>query len=139
FGRLSRRGFPQPRRDLDRLSRRLTPAPLLRRASRDAERLTVVLRRLSVGANARQTAQVSRLTALNRMRESLGYERTLERGFAVVRDGDRVVSSTAEIPRAITIQFAGHDRIDAVTGGAARPKTVSKTLKRRPGDQGDLF
>ncbi|UWQ18005.1 exodeoxyribonuclease VII large subunit [Jannaschia sp. M317] len=132
------RGFPQARRDLDRLARRLTPEPLARRATRDGTRLTTALQRLSSVAQTRQATQVARLAALDRMRESLGYERTLERGFAVVWAADTVVSDAAGARAAgqVTLQFAGDDRVDAVTGGARPAKPKSKTP---PKDQGSLF
>jgi exodeoxyribonuclease VII large subunit len=49
-----------------------------------------------------------RLTALDRLRETLGYEQTLRRGYAVVRGDGAVVTSvaTAAAARQIEIQFA---------------------------------
>ncbi|TFL18647.1 exodeoxyribonuclease VII large subunit [Jannaschia formosa] len=135
--RLARRGFVQPRRDLERVARRLTPAPLARRRGRDADRLAGLLRRLSVAARGEHAARVARLEALDRLRESLGYERTLERGFAVVWDGNRVVTSAeaAQAARQVQLQFAGGPRVDAVTGGPA-----AKRRKAEPEeDQGTLF
>lgn len=137
FDRLTARGVVQPRRDLIRLAARLSPAPLLRRSGRDAERMSAALRRLSTLATTAQATRVAKLTALDRMRESLGYERTLERGFAVVRDGDRVISTAADArsARQVTIQFAGDDRVDAATAGGPR----AKPTKAPPKDQGSLF
>ena len=140
FDRLAARSHAQQGRDLDRLVRRLTPAPLLRRARRDAERLEDLLSRLSRVALSRQQTARTRLTALNRMRESLGYERTLERGFVVVWDGTSVVTS-AEAARAagqITLQFAGNARVEAATG-PVRSKPPGKPPKDPPKGQGSLF
>ncbi|PWJ21027.1 exodeoxyribonuclease VII large subunit [Jannaschia seohaensis] len=139
FARQARRGAAQPRRDLERLVRRLTPAPLARRHGRDADRLSGLLRRLSVAAQGTHMRRVSRLEALDRLRESLGYARTLERGFAVVWDGETVVT-TAEAARAarqVQLQFAEGPRVDAVTSGPA-PKR-RKGDDAPDGEQGSLF
>ncbi|GIT90879.1 exodeoxyribonuclease 7 large subunit [Jannaschia pagri] len=140
FDRLAARGFPQPRRDLDRLVRRLTPEALSRRALRDGDRLEAILRRLSVVATTRQSALTARLTALDRLRESLGYERTLERGFAVVWAGDRVVTdpAAARAARQVSLQFAGDGRVDAVTAGGTAPSR-KRVAGAKDDDQGQLF
>ncbi len=137
FDRLAARGLPQPRRDLDRLVHRLRPDPLTRRAARDTDRFGALLRRLATVATTRHTASRARLSALDRMRESLGYERTLERGFAVVRAGAQVVTNSAEARAAgrVELQFAKGDRIPATV--APGPKT--RAPKKPSKGQGTLF
>ena len=68
----------------------------------------MVLRRLIARAERSQDALRNRLTALDRIRQSLGYEATLARGYAVVR-GDGVVVTgvkAAESAGSLEIQFA---------------------------------
>ena len=78
-----------------------------------------------------------RLTALDRLRETLGYKETLKRGYAVVRaDGDLVtrqkgLSKSAEIE----IEFA--DGRFALGGGDGRLK--AKKAKTPPPEQGTLL
>lgn len=124
--------------DLRRRVDRLSADPLRRGLALARERAGTAAARLDAVAAARQLRLRDRVDGLARLLASLGYERTLERGFAVVRDGDRVVTSAAAARAAaqVTIQFAGNDRIDAVTGAASRRAGRARS---RPPDQGDLF
>ena len=70
------------------------------------------------------------------MRLTLGYEATLQRGYAVVRDEDGAVLTTkaeAAKARALEIQFAD-GRLSV--GGKPAPKPGSKTP---PPEQGSLL
>ena len=64
--------------------------------------------RLAAAAEGQAAAWRGRLAELERLRRTLGYEATLQRGFAVVRDGARVVTSKADAEEAyaLEIQFA---------------------------------
>ncbi|MBT8418628.1 MAG: exodeoxyribonuclease VII large subunit, partial [Silicimonas sp.] len=66
---------------------RLRPDPLRARVELQRRDLGRVLPRLSQAMNARFGALADRLSALERIRQTLGYEATLARGFAVVRKG----------------------------------------------------
>jgi len=85
-------------------------------------------------------ARRERLDALARLLGSLGYRRTLARGYAVVRDdAGTVLTRAAPLGpgRAVEIEFAD-GRVDAVTGAprrgrAAKPRTDPDT------PQGSLF
>jgi exodeoxyribonuclease VII large subunit len=120
------------RRDLDRQR-----ADLARLAARFAD----VARR---GVETRR----DRLEALDRLRATLGYEATLERGYAVVRDGaGRVLTRRAEAEAAegLAIQFAdGTLETGGAPGGpsAAQPsraKHAAAKPKKTPPEQGSLF
>lgn len=98
----------------DKWASRLQPA--LARLLTDAARKTV-LAQAQLGqldarlqqAPAQRFARLSdRLEALDRMRQTLGYQETLTRGYAVVRGDGRVVTSkaTAGAAGAIEIEFA---------------------------------
>ncbi|MEM7490353.1 MAG: exodeoxyribonuclease VII large subunit, partial [Pseudomonadota bacterium] len=114
---------------------RLRPDMLHRRLRADRADLATSLRALSAAALKGHRARRDRLAALDRLRESLGYERTLERGFAVIRSGATVVTDAAAARAAgkVTIQFAGDETVEAVTGPS------SKRSKTAPPDQGSLF
>ena len=149
--RLARLALPSPRavvrersRAFDALAARLTPAPLRRRAGRDGERLTAALRRLASVARARQARLTDRLAALDRLRQSLGYRETLVRGYAIVRDGDAVVTRAAEAEGkpSLTVEFAD-GTVAVAPDGAPPPMSAPRPARRAkpdPGtDQGTLF
>lgn len=103
-----------------------------RDAKRDAfERVS---QRLSEAGQRQIKGWHQRLEALERLRATLGYEATLERGFAVVRSGGDVVTTAvaAKKAAALEIQFAD-GRMDV--GGKAPPRKKDVP----PGDQGSLF
>ncbi|MEO1749740.1 MAG: hypothetical protein AAFR27_14195, partial [Pseudomonadota bacterium] len=75
---------------------------------------------------------------LERVRQTVGYEATLQRGYAVVRgDGDVVTSrAAAKKAAALEIQFAD-GRLDL---GANTEKTKrAKTTPVKSPEQGSLF
>jgi exodeoxyribonuclease VII large subunit len=79
----------------------------------------------------------------------MGYRETLRRGYAVVRDSnDGVVTSAAEASRMYEVEFAdGRVALDgnvsrAVAAPMAKkepPKSKSKPTKKSNTDQGSLF
>jgi exodeoxyribonuclease VII large subunit len=93
---------------LEQTARGLRPAQLEMRVQRQSEQFSAVSRRLSDRASRQQQERLSRLEALDRLRETLGYVETLKRGYAVVR-GDGVVvtgKAVAENATALEIEFA---------------------------------
>jgi exodeoxyribonuclease VII large subunit len=85
----------------------------------------------------RLEAQATKLAALERLRQSLGYPATLRRGYAVVRDeGGQVVTAAAQAAQAriLEIEFAD-SRLPAM------PQKSAKAAKPapKPPEQGDLF
>ena len=116
---------------------RLRPALITRpiaeaRASHDLR-----VRRFASLAQSRTQRLRDRLEATGRMLEGLGYERTLERGYVVVRaEGEPVTTKAAAEPHAaLELQFA--DGRLTVAQGAARPRR--KSDQEPPPDQGSLF
>ena len=66
------------------------------------------------------------------MRVSLGYKKTLERGYAVVRQGDTVVMEAGELkPGEVEIEF--RDGRVSVGSGSKKVKSAKQP------DQGSLF
>ncbi|SFJ90148.1 exodeoxyribonuclease VII large subunit [Jannaschia pohangensis] len=123
------------RRDLDRLAARLRPSPVERALRQDRDRLARTLQRLAALARTRQDRARDRLAALDRLRLSLGYQATLARGFAVVRDGDAIITTAEAARRAATLEVEFAD---------GRVKTGGKApeWRAKPGggpDQGSLF
>ncbi|WP_334061529.1 exodeoxyribonuclease VII large subunit [Limimaricola cinnabarinus] len=103
------------RRDFDRLAARLRPDLVTTRIERQRERLM----------------------ALERLRDTLGYEATLARGYAVVRGDGAVVTGVAAAQAATVLEIEFADgRVQA--GAAARPKRGSKPAPPPP-EQGTLL
>ncbi|WP_090196960.1 exodeoxyribonuclease VII large subunit [Yoonia tamlensis] len=102
---LSRR-IAEDRRRLATLAARLAPDLLTQRTTRQAERLSAALVRLSDHATRQQSERAARLATLGRMHETLGYKATLDRGYAVVRDGQGVVTRAAQAKGALEIEFS---------------------------------
>ncbi|MEM9580232.1 MAG: exodeoxyribonuclease VII large subunit, partial [Pseudomonadota bacterium] len=96
-------------REFAQIDRRLGRVSLAPEIMRKSDKLQDVLRRLSSVARNRQDRLARGLDALDRLRETLGYTATLERGFAVVRSGDGDVVTRYENAKglpALEIEFA---------------------------------
>ena len=132
-GALSRR-TRDDRRGLDALGARLAARqPRDGVAARRTE-MARIAQRLSAAGQRQIEAWERRVTALDRLRETLGYRETLKRGYAVVRgDGGLVTTQTAAREAgSLEIEFA--DGRFAI-GGATPPRKKSKAAP----DQGSLF
>ncbi len=125
---------------LEGLSARLAPAlhRMLGDAARRSAEGRVALGRLEVRLDAafdgRQRRLADRLEALDRMRQTLGYAETLERGFAIVRGDGHVVTTkgAAEAAGALEIEFRD-GRL------ALGPRGPRKPGGKAPPGQGSLF
>ena len=66
------------------------------------------------------------LIALERLRETLGYKATINRGYAVVRSGDKVITTRKDAKSADTLEIEFRDgRFDLTGKSHPRPKTKS--------------
>jgi exodeoxyribonuclease VII large subunit len=114
---------------------RLQPRQLTADLARKQDALQRLARRLSM-AGTTQTAKLRKqIEATDRLLASLGYQATLERGYAVVRSEGTVVTTKkkAETSPSLEIQFAD-GRL--TVGGKPARKSSGKTP---PPDQGSLF
>jgi len=120
---------------LEQLEARLQPARLVQdiaRSQHDLARLTHRLREL---ASRQIRREQDRLTALDRLRQTLGYRATLQRGYAVVRGDGAVVMRKSEAAKAQALEIEFADGRLALRARAGR-KTTSGA---GPEDQGSLF
>ncbi|WP_299415060.1 exodeoxyribonuclease VII large subunit [uncultured Sulfitobacter sp.] len=123
-------GVQRRRMRLADLGGGLRPATLHRRLTQDRQRAASLAKRLDPALARERALQEARfvraskvlsdigqrqihdwrsqITAAERLRRTLGYEATLERGFAVVRSGDTIVTSrtAAAQAAALEIQFS---------------------------------
>jgi len=120
---------------LSEASGSLRPTLLQRDLERQKAEFKNRCARLSLAARGQVDGWVSRLAALERIRQTLGYKETLNRGYAVVRGDGDVVTSMAQAKNAAALEIEFQDGRYKI--GAA-PARKSKTRKTPP-DQGSLF
>ncbi len=115
---------------------RFRPATLERDRRTKAESFAKVVARLSEAGQRQTVGWRERLEGLERLRMTLGYEATLERGYAVVRSDGAVVTDTKAAKKAgkLEIQFAD-GRI--TVGEKAEP--ARKKPPSTPPEQGSLL
>ncbi len=106
---------------------------------RDTAKRRDALDRLSARLTQAATGQIdgwtTRLVALERLRQSLGYTETLRRGYAVVRAEDRVITSKSAAEKAASLEIEFADGRFTPGGKPARKAKPAKT----PPEQGSLF
>lgn len=124
------------RKDVDAVRARLARVSLAPDITRRRDRLDALSTRFAVAARTRQDTLARKLDALDRLRETLGYTATLERGFAVVRSASGTVLTTRKSAKehaALEIEF-GDGTLSLGTGKA---KQTRKADDDSP--QGSLF
>ena len=120
---------------LQALSARFRPDTLGQEQQRRHREFDKVVARLAEVGRRNLDNLHRKLDAAERLRQTLGYEATLERGFAVVRSDGNVVTDTnaAKAASSLEIQFAD----GRITVGG-RPSSRAKPAKKPP-EQGSLF
>ena len=107
----------------------------LAKARSDFERLS---EKLAEESAKRQRALTDRLEALDRLRETLSYKATLERGYAVVRSAGDVVTRKTQIKASEPLEIEFADGRYAASGAVgAKPKRGGGS--NPPTKQGSLF
>lgn len=133
-----RRNARAHREALDRLAGRLRPDQLQGRVDEKAMALAALGRRLSIAGSTQIRSLRNRIEATDRLLVSLGYQATLERGYAVVRAGSTLVTTEAEASQAGTLEIQFSDgRLPVIN--AARRKKAGSGEASDPPDQGSLF
>ena len=100
-----KRAVERKRDRLGAAAARLRPQPIRDRVVLQRRDLDRVMPRLQQVAERQLGALADRLAALGRMHQSLGYQATLSRGYAVVRKGQSVIPSAAKARGALEIEF----------------------------------
>lgn len=88
---------------------RLRSAPINEKMQRQDNDLKRLSNRMDQVIQSRIDVFSERLDALDRMRSSLGYKATLERGYAVVRDGGAVVTTAKAASDATDLEIEFSD------------------------------
>lgn len=144
------RAAANKRVEFTRTASLLRPEPLIADARRARVALRDTARRARPALNRIQQVKQQNFAASAKLLETLSYQATLKRGYAIVRDdAGKVLRSADTVAQAqsVTLTLADGD-VDATPSHAkARPtktesksKPPSKKPKSSPGsDQGDLF
>lgn len=125
-------------RALEKLGARLSPDLLERGRVRHQQALDQLVKRLDVRARAQLGGWRDRLESLERLRQTLGYEQTLRRGYAVIWAGAAVVTSVAAAAGATALDIQFQDGRLAVVP-KARPEPPKPRGPATPKGQGSLF
>ncbi len=136
-----RRAVDAKREALGRRADRLSLTPIQQDIDRKHKDLSQLHARFTKATQTQLTSWTDRLSALERLRTTLGYEATLERGYAVVRGSGNLVTTAKAATKAATklgeleIQFADGRM---TVGAKSAPKKTVKPASPAP-DQGNLF
>ena len=122
---------------LEERAARLHPSLLGRDMDRRRLDLANKSARLSAIANAQLLGWTTRIDALERMRQTLGYTETLKRGYTVVRGDGNVVTTAKAAGKAKELEIEFSDGRLPLGGTSVTAKT--KTTKKPLSDQGSLF
>ena len=126
----------QKRDRLAQLAPRLRVEAIKRDLSQNQRNLDDLTRRMSVAGQAHIARLQDRLSALDRLNETLSYKATLERGYAVVRADQGIITSSAQARSAGSLEIEFSDgRFKIGSSQGAGKKSVSK----KPPEQGSLF
>ena len=120
---------------LSEISGSLRPSLLLRDLQRQNAEFRHKEKRLGRAARVQLDGWNNRLQSLERMRQTMGYKETLNRGYAVVRAGQDVVTTKDQASKSGALEIEFQDGRFKTGSGAARK---SKPAKPAP-DQGSLF
>ncbi|KIC07513.1 exodeoxyribonuclease VII large subunit [Leisingera sp. ANG-M1] len=127
---------------LKNLSSRLTLRPIEREVTVQKDALSRLAQRLDAAQSQRLERQRQGLAAAGRQLEILSYKATLQRGYAVVRSGEEILTSKTAAAKAgpLQIEFAdGTLDLGAPDTAAVPKKTASKPAQDTGGNQGSLF
>lgn len=126
----------------------LSPAPLVQRVAHLREQLVAQTGRLAPAAQRRKVSASDRIAALGRTLQTLSYERTIARGYAVLRDRDgNVISQTVDTKTGAALNIQLSDGHLAATVGATatatpakpKPRQKAKSKANKSDGQGSLF
>ena len=122
-------------KELERICFRLEERLIDRKINDSKDAYQQSAKNLSIAANQNVGGLKARLASLERLRETLGYKATLNRGYTVIRSGDAVITTTkqAKMSRVLQIEFS-----DGRLSVSGQLKNAKKSSIPRLG-QGSLF
>lgn len=127
------RSLQSRRARLDALLARFRPQTLMAQNARNNARLDEISVRLAAAGTRQIGKWQDTVNTRARVLGTLGYKETLRRGYAVVREGDALVTTAASARQARKLEIEFSDGRVALGGKASTKKGAS------PEDQGSLF
>ena len=116
---------------------RLRPGLLSQRLAQQQDSLARNARRLSNLGRAQTARWRDRIDGADRMLRSLGYQATLERGYAVIRAEGAVMTTQAAAAKHPVLEIQFSDGRLTVGSAGAKPRKTTKADEAP--DQGSLF
>ena len=138
---LLRRAIESDRQRVNNMGARLNLHALQADVARKAGDLVRLAARFSDVAHRQNQGWRDRLNAMDRLRETLGYKATLQRGYAVVRGDGEVVTTRVAAGKSgsIEIEFSdGRWEIGKAAAPASKPAKPKSAKSPKP-EQGNLF
>ncbi|WP_170759253.1 exodeoxyribonuclease VII large subunit [Ruegeria lacuscaerulensis] len=121
------------------LSSRLTLRPIQREIEVHRQSIYRLADRMNTAQATRLDRMRQQLDATDRLRETLSYKATLQRGYAVVRADDQVLTTKEQAAKHSTLQIEFADGV-LTTGQTAAPRSGPKKAPEKDApDQGSLF
>ena len=119
-------------RTLNQSRARLSPERLSRNIATGKSDLSRFGPRLDTAVTRKLRQDRQKLASLSRTLDTVSYQSTLARGYAVVRDGETVIATVeaARTAKDLSIQFAD---------GHFKPSPTARKSSKPAQDQGDLF
>ena len=141
------RNIVSKREALGRRTDRLNLSTLDADVASKRDKFAQLSKRLTDVGRSQTKEWATKIDALDRLRETLGYKATLQRGYAVVRCQGTVLTSRADASKAAAIEIEFGDGIlsfgastSALQAPKSKPKSSAKPkAKPAPPEQGDLF
>ena len=129
--------------NFESIKRLLRPETIKIEIKRSAEQVSVSSERMSRAVSNHITAKKNLFEIPARLLGSLSYQKVIERGFAVIRDGDgKALSDGKNIDKGAGLGIEFRDGVVSVitTGGKpAAKKSKKKTVKPDQSEQGQLL
>lgn len=134
------RGTALRRQQLSSVANRLRPETLRRDLTQKQQQFSLLAKRTQDSAQRQLSDWRRALENTDRLRETLSYKATLKRGYAVVYDGDNVITTAQEAAKARDLQIEFQDKKIALSGKPSPTKTRKPTEQppEKP-EQGSLF
>lgn len=121
---------------------RLSKTPLQRQIQERQSRIERMGERIGQAGANRVSRDQARLDKAASLLEAFSYQGVLQRGYALVTDGDGKVIRSAEAAtpgQSVTLAFSDGKREAVIDGQTSRKKTARPRKKQPPADQASLF
>ncbi|RBW62010.1 exodeoxyribonuclease VII large subunit [Ruegeria sp. A3M17] len=124
---------------LRNLSSRLSLRPIHREIEQQKQNINRLADRMNAAQATRLDRMRQQLDAADRLRETLSYKATLQRGYAVVRAEGEVLTTKEQASKHSTFEIEFADGLLNTGQPTTSPAAPKKSAKKDAPDQGSLF